>query len=198
MEIILATRNPSKALQIKELFDGSSIRVLTLDDVGVKGEAVEDGTTLKENARKKVMFVRERYVGNTWIMADDTGLFVHALNGEPGVQAAYWAGQDASTNEITAHALKEMKGLTDRSATFETIVAVLSPAGKEYFFSGEVKGTMQEVSRCEAQPKMPYSPLFQPHDSNKVWAEMTTEEENAISHRGIAFRKVREFLEQFV
>lgn len=198
MEIILATRNPSKALQIQEVFKDSSCKVLTLQDVGIKGEAVEDGVTLEENARKKVMFVREKSSGDRWIMADDTGLFVHGLNGEPGVQAAYWAGQHASTNEITTHALNEMKGLVDRGATFETVVIMLSPEGKEYFFSGKVEGIMQEVPRCELQPKMPYSPLFQPVGSNKVWAEMTTEEENAISHRGIAFRKVREFLEQFV
>ncbi len=195
MNIILATRNPSKTLQIQELFAGSPFQILSLNDAGIVGEAVEDGATLEENALKKIMFVYDKLSNKAWVMADDTGLFVHALDGEPGIQAAYWAGHNVPTEETTAHALKQMEGLEDRSAMFKTVVAMMSPEGETFFFSGEVEGVMQKAARLKPQPKMPYSPLFQPHGSTKVWAEMTTEEENAISHRGLAFRKVRAFLE---
>ncbi len=195
MEIVLATRNPSKAQQIMHMFEGSSINVLTLDDVGVVGDAIEDGNTLEENAMKKVIFTREQLGGTYWIMADDTGLFINALDGKPGIKAARWAGENATTDEITQHTLDQLQGATDRSATFRTVVAMMSPEGQEYYFDGEVKGVLLPERMAPAQPKMPYSPLFMPDGMNKVWAQMSVEEENAVSHRGKAFGATREFLE---
>ena len=198
MDIILSTRNPSKAVQIQGCFEGSSIKILTLDDVGISGEAIEDGKTLEENALKKALFAYEKSGKKAWVMSDDTGLFIRALNDEPGVYAARWAGESATTDEITEHAIKKLSGISDRRATFKTVVVVINPDGETMFFSGEVHGNMQETPRVKPQPKMPYSPLFQPEGSDKVWAEMSTEEENAISHRGIAFRQAREFLEKLI
>jgi XTP/dITP diphosphohydrolase len=191
MNIILSTRNPSKAEQIKAVFTSLPISVLTLSDRGIEGEAVEDGVTLEENSLKKALFAHRL---GEWAMADDTGLFIDALDGKPGVYAARWAGETATTDEITQYTLKQLQGITDRSATFKTTVSVISPNGKQFFFTGEVRGQLLDAPRTAPQPKMPYSPLFIPEGSNKVWAEMTTDEENAISHRGKAFRLVREFL----
>lgn len=191
MNIILSTRNPSKAEQIKAVFVGLPISVFTLSEAGIEGEAVEDGDTLEKNAMKKALFAHRP---GQWSMADDTGLFIGALNGRPGVYAARWAGETALTDEITAYTLNQLKGVTDRSATFSTTVALVSPVGEQKFFTGEVRGKLLETPRCKPQPKMPYSPLFMPDGSDKVWAEMTVEEENAISHRGKAFRLVREYL----
>ncbi len=128
-------------------------------------------------------------------MADDTGLFISALNGEPGIHAARWAGDTASTEEITRYCLKRLDGIVDRQATMETVVALISPEGEEYFFTGKIDGCLLDAQRTEPQPKMPYSGLFMPLGTDKVWAEMTIEEENAISHRGQAFRQVVAFLE---
>ncbi|HUQ30302.1 MAG TPA: non-canonical purine NTP pyrophosphatase [Candidatus Paceibacterota bacterium] len=194
MNLILSTRNPSKALQIKALFDGSPLSVRTLADAGIEGEAVEDGATLEENAAKKAWYAHEKSDKKSWTMADDTGIFIDALGGEPGVYSARWAG-DVSTEEITRYTLQRLEDATDRSATFRTVVVAVSPEGIEYTFAGEVRGTILTAPRVPPQPKMPYSPLFVPHGQDKVWAEMTTKEENAISHRGIAFRKARAFLE---
>ena len=195
MNIILSTRNPSKVDQIKPLFNNLTITVLTLDEVGIEGDTVEDGLTLEENATKKVMFVQERLKEPAWVMADDTGLFIPALGGAPGIHAARWAG-DVSTEEITQYTLDQLEGKTDRSARFETVAVVGSPEGKLFSFSGEVWGTLAESPKVKSQPKMPYSPLFSPNGMNKVWAEMTVEEENAVSHRGKAFRQVVAFLEK--
>lgn len=193
MEIILATRNPSKARQIQAVFSSSDIQVRTLDDVGIEGEAVEDGATLEENSFKKAWYAHERS-SDIWTMADDTGIFITALNGEPGINAATWAG-DVSTEEITAYCLKRLEGATDRSAVFRTIVVLISPTGEKHVFSGEVQGDILEASRLPPQPKMPYSPIFVPVGERLVWAEMALEYENTISQRGIAFRKARAFLE---
>jgi len=188
--IILSTRNPSKAEQIRALFGDVPLFVRTLSEMGIEGEAVEDGLSLEENAVKKARFaLRPGHLA----MADDTGLFIDALGGRPGVHAARWAG-DVSTEEITQYTLRQLEGVWDRGATFKTVVALVSPDGKERYFSGEVRGVILDAPRVPPQPKMPYSPIFVPEGSDKVWAEMTTEEENAISHRGKAFRLVRDYL----
>ncbi len=194
MKIILSTRNPSKAEQIQAMFTQSPIQVITLDEAGIEGDVEEDGATLEENALKKALFAYEHT--NTWSMADDTGLFIRALGGEPGIKAARWAGEDAATEEITAHTLKQLKGISDRSARFQTVVAVITPGGAHHFFSGEVHGHLLDAPRVKPQPKMPYSPIFIPEGTDVVWAQMSVEEENAISHRGKAFRAARIFLEE--
>lgn len=193
MNIILATRNPSKALQVQELFAGSQLTIQTLEQANIVGEAVEDGLTLEENALKKARFAHEEAPGS-WTMADDTGIFINALNGEPGIRSARWAG-DVSTDEITAYCLKRLEGTVDRAAIFKTVVALINPEGEEQVFTGEVSGTLLEAPRVPAHPKMPYSPLFVPDGETQCWAEMTTEHENEISHRGKAFAQVRSFLE---
>ena len=165
-----------------------------MDDAGIQGEAVEDGKTLEENALKKVKFAHDA-APNTWVMADDTGIFIDALGGIPGVDSAYWAGHGVPTEQFTQFIVDQMKGIENRSATFRTVVCLISPEGKERFFVGEVKGHLLESPRAVPQPKMPYSPLFVPEGENITWAEMTTEYENNISHRGKAFRQARDFLE---
>ncbi|MBI3458961.1 non-canonical purine NTP pyrophosphatase [Candidatus Azambacteria bacterium] len=194
IDIILSTRNPSKAEQIKAVFIGSSFNILTLDEVGIQGEAIEDSFTLKENSLKKALFARRP---GQWSMADDTGIFITVLNGAPGIRAARWAGETATTEEITLHTLKSLEDKTDRSAFFETVVALISPEGKEYFFNGKVVGRILKSPKLPPQPKMPYSAIFAPEGMDKVWAEMTIEEENNISHRGQAFKQAREFLENY-
>lgn len=195
MNIILSTTNPSKAEQIRAFFTNSEIKIKTLSEAGIKGEAIEDGDTLLENAKKKAKFAREHSGGTSWVMADDTGIFITALNGEPGVKSARWAGEGVSTESITEYCLNRLRDVTDRSATFKTVAVLISPSGSCYSFEGEVKGRLLEKARVRPQPKMPYSPLFVPDGTDKVWAEMTVEEENTISHRGKAFRQVVQFLE---
>ena len=196
MKIILSTRNPSKAEQIKMIFYGLPVSILTLSETDIEGEAIENSSTLKDNALKKAKYAHDFAPSGCWAMADDTGLFINALNGEPGVRSARWSGENATTNEITQYCLARLKGIDDRSAFFKTVVALVAPDGQTCFFDGEVNGILLDHPRTSPQPKMPYSPLFVPVGSHKVWAEMTVEEENSISHRGKAFRKARNFLEK--
>ena len=198
MNIILSTRNPSKAEQIKAVFAGMPISILTLSEANISGDAIEDGKTLKENTLKKARYAMGYAKQGGWAMADDTGLFIHALNGEPGIESARWIGKYVSTEETMRYCLKRLDGIQDRSAYFETAVALISPKGEEYFFDGRVQGKLIEYPRVQPQKNMPYSPLFQPDVSNKTWAEMTIEEENKISYRGKAFLQVRQFLEKLI
>ena len=194
MKIVLSTRNPSKMEQIKEVFALSPVTVLDLDDVGVEGQGIEDGETLEHNALKKALFVHE-HRPDLWAMADDTGIFIDALDGKPGVHTAGWTGGNEDTERWTEWILEQLKEKDDRSATFETVVAIISPEGSRHLFAGKVHGVLLREPKTKPQRRMPYSPIFVPDGHNKVWAEMTLAEENSISHRGKAFRKARAFLE---
>jgi len=194
MKIVLSTNNPSKAEQIKAVFTDSSISILTLADAGIEGGGIEDGTSLEENALKKAMFVHQQ-CSSVWSMADDTGIFINALNGAPGVNTSEWSGGNKETEKFAQWILKQLENFSDRSATFKTVVAIVTPEGRQHFFTGEVRGKILRAPRVKPQPKMPYSSIFMPDGTDKVWAEMTVEEENKISHRGKAFQQVRQFLE---
>lgn len=197
MEVIISTRNPSKLVQIRALVAGSPLALLTLDDVGIEGSAVEDTSdtaTLLGNASRKARFAYERSDKTRWVLADDTGLFIRALGGKPGVNAAVWGGEELATEDRTRHCLAQLDGVSDRRALFRTIVFTISPDGLEHVFDGAVEGKMRTAPRVPPQPKMPYSCLFVPNGEDRSWAEMTTEQENELSHRGIAFRKAVSFL----
>ncbi|MBI3442872.1 MAG: non-canonical purine NTP pyrophosphatase [Candidatus Sungbacteria bacterium] len=193
MDIILSTRNHSKVEQIKALLRGLDVTIKSLDEAEIAGEAVEDGTTLDENAFKKAMFAWEHTRG--WAMADDTGLFIDALGGRPGIHAARWAGREAKTEDIMNFTLEQLRDVPTgkRTATFMTMAVVVSPDGASRIFSGSVSGTLSTEPRTTCQPDMPYSAIFIPDGQEKVWAQMSVDEENAISHRGRAFRQVRDF-----
>ncbi|MDB5194603.1 MAG: deoxyribonucleotide triphosphate pyrophosphatase [Parcubacteria group bacterium] len=195
MDIVLATQNTSKIVQILPMFEGSPINLFSMSHVEIKGKAPENGKNLRENALEKAQYAFDRAPFRIRTMADDTGLFIDGLKGKPGHHAARWAGEKATTEEITAYTLMRLRGAENRRATFKTVVAVITLEGIPHFFQGEVRGTILEEPQCAPQPDMPYSPIFLPDGQTKVWAEMTTEEENAISHRGIAFRAARKFLE---
>lgn len=196
MDIILSSRNRSKVEQIREIFKDSRFNIISLDDTDIQGEAIEDGLNLLENARKKANYAFDRSSGGVWVIADDTGLFITALGGAPGIKLARWAGETASTDDITQFTLKKLEGHTDRSAVFKTTVVLVNPLGEEYVFAGKCHGTLLDYPKVPAQPDMPYSPLFVPNGLKKVWAEMTAVEENLVSHRGMAFRKAKKWLEE--
>ncbi len=198
MQVILATRNKTKVGQIRGVFEDSGIEIVTMEEVGIEGDPVEDADTLFGNALKKVKFVREHSLAPVapWVIADDTGLFIRALGGEPGVRSARWAGEHATTRYIMAYTLAVLSEKTDRFATFKTAVVVLAPSGSAHFFEGSVDGEILRSPQAPFQPKMPYSGIFLPAGRSKVLAEMSVEEENQISHRGIAFRKALDFLER--
>ncbi len=194
MKIILSTRNPSKAEQIRAMFAGSSVSIVSLDEAGIEGQGIEDGNTLEENALKKAMFVYQQNP-DVWAMADDTGIFIDALDDKPGVHTADWYGESKETEQITHWVLEQLKNIDNRSATFRTVVAIVSPDGKHNFFTGEVRGTILQTPKGKTEPHMPYGSIFIPDETDKTFAQMSLEEKNTFSHRGKAFRQARIFLE---
>lgn len=194
--LIVASRNPSKTSQIIPLLSDLPIPVVSLDKTPIKGEAEEDGLTLDENASKKALYVHERSKG--WTVADDTGFFIDALNGLPGIKAARWAGEGMSTEDIMHFTLDALKDVPvgKRTACFRTVAVLVSPSGVRTSFVGEVRGTILTAPRMACQPMMPYSAIFVPDGQPKVWAQMSIAETNEISHRAKAFRQVHDFLKR--
>lgn len=194
MRLIFATHNPEKVKEIKAILRGLDFEVASAEEAGVMEEAVEDGQTLEENALKKARFVAEKT--GEWAVADDTGIGIDALGGEPGVYSARYAGVGASAEELVRFVLGKISHVPEeaRTATFTTVVALVSPKGEHWTFEGKVAGRVAGVPRGTPRPRLPYDVVFIPEGHARTFAEMTDVEKNAISHRGKAFRKFKEFL----
>ncbi|MBO4406559.1 MAG: RdgB/HAM1 family non-canonical purine NTP pyrophosphatase [Clostridia bacterium] len=187
-ELIFATNNPHKLQEVRAIFEGSDVRILSLGDVGCVHETVEDGATFYENARKKAREIAE-LLGKPAV-ADDTGLVIKALNGAPGVYSARFAPE----GKRCARVLAEMEGKDDREAYFETCVVCVFPDGSEIAESARVPGHITRERRGENN--FGYDPVFFCDELGKTYAEMTMEEKNGCSHRGRAFRKFKEALDK--
>jgi len=188
-EIIFATANNNKALEIQHLL-GSSVRLLTLKDVDLYENIPETGITLKENAALKAHYVVERK--GLPCFADDTGLEVAALNGEPGVYSARYAGEPANDEKNIQLSLEKLQGMPVRSARFVTYICYIDANGVEHYFTGELVGTIT-LERV-GDGGFGYDPIFKPYGSELTLAQMTLDEKNRISHRAIAFRQLVQFL----
>jgi len=200
MKIIFATHNPGKLKEIRAILSDLGIAVIGAEEAGVDQEPLENGATFAENALLKARFVLERAKEKAWVMADDSGLCIHALNDAPGVFSSRWAGEDADAEVLVPHTLEELKDVPaeKRTAWFETTVALISPEGQEWTFNGKVDGTIAFTPKGEPRPKLPYDTIFIPRNFSKTFAEMTDEEKNSLSHRGEAFRKLKYFVRKNV
>lgn len=168
---------------------GNAFHLLTLEDIGCREELPETSGTIPGNAMQKARFVWDRY--HIPCFADDSGLEVDALDGRPGVDSAYYAGPQRDHDANMDRVLKELASETDRGAQFRSVIALRLPDG-EWTFEGIVRGRILE--RRKGTGGFGYDPLFLPDGFNKTLAEMTMEEKNQISHRGIAVRKLAIFL----
>jgi len=194
-KLLLATGNSHKVFEIQALF-GDSLSVISLRDLGYSGDIPENQPTLEGNAREKAEWVFQRY--GLPCLADDTGLEVAALGGRPGVYSARYAGETDKAFQSGANIaklLKEMSGITDRTARFRTVLAYADPQGVIRFFEGTVCGKIAETSGGSAG--FGYDPVFIPEGFTQSFAEMTPEEKNEISHRGRAIQAFAEWLQLF-
>lgn len=187
IDIVLATHNKDKQAELSKALNSKDVNILSLEDFPHIGEIIEDGETLEENA-----FIKAHTVyGITGLpsISDDTGLEVDALNGEPGVYSARYAGEDCSYMDNVNKILKNMSKvpLDLRSAQFKTVIAFVSNK-MELVSEGSVKGLITK------EPKgiggFGYDPVFYVPEMMKTFAEMTMEEKNKISHRGQATRNI--------
>lgn len=188
MKLVFATANRNKAIEVEKLVP-EHIRVMTLEDAGITEEIPETAPTIAGNALQKAKYVVEKCRLNCF--ADDTGLEVEALNGEPGVYSARYAGEEKNADANMNKLLEKLEGTENRNAQFKTVIALLIN-GKEYLFEGIVKG---KISRAKHGEKgFGYDPVFIPEGYDKTFAEMELEQKNTISHRAIAVKKLVDFL----
>ena len=190
MKLVFASNNAHKLVEVKAKLP-TSFEVLSLKDVLGDVEIIEDGITLEENAAIKARYVYKKTGLNCF--ADDTGLEIAALNGEPGVYSARYAGEDCSFDDNINKVLLNLKNAEDRSAKFRTVICLIID-GKESLFVGEVEGVMTEDKR--GGDGFGYDPIFLPDGFSETFSEMSLEHKNQISHRGRAVEKLVDRLTQ--
>ena len=188
MKLVFATNNAHKLHEIQKLLDGS-IELMSLNDIGCDEDIPENQDTLEGNAAEKSFFIYNKYGVNCF--ADDTGLEIEALNGEPGVYSARYAGEERNAESNMNLVLNKLSKIKNRKARFRTVISLVID-GHETQFEGVVDGRILEEKL--GTTGFGYDPIFQPEELNLSFAQMSLDEKNKISHRGRAVQKLVEYL----
>lgn len=193
LEILFATRNPGKVKEFREMLSGLPVIIRTLEEFPGAPEVEEDGESFEENALKKARILC-RWFGGI-VVADDSGLEVHALGGAPGVCSARYAGPGASDEENNRKLLSAMAGVApaERKARFRCLLAMVHPDGREWLFEGSCEGSI--ASEIRGTHGFGYDPLFLLPEEGKTFAEIRPEVKNMVSHRARAMAKLRKALQ---
>lgn len=188
MKLVFATNNLNKLSEIRSLVP-EGIDILSLKDINCNEDLPETNPTLEENALQKAKYVFDNYGFNC--LADDTGLEINALGGEPGVYSARYAGEECLAENNINKVLLKLEGQENRKANFRTVIALILDQ-KQMLFEGECKGVItQSKSGVEG---FGYDPIFRPAGYERTFAEMHKNEKGKISHRGKAVKKLVDFL----
>lgn len=194
-KLILSSSNPHKIDELRSILRGLPVEVISKSEAGFGDlEVVEDGDTLEANAKKKALAMAER--SSEIILADDTGLFVDALDGAPGVYSARFAGEECSYVENNKKLLSALSTIAEgkRTAHFETVIAIVWEDGSVQTVEGRCDGAIGYEPRGDNG--FGYDPLFIVKGTDRTFAQMKDEEKNQISHRANALRKLREVFEK--
>jgi len=188
MKLVFATNNKNKILEVQQMIP-STIEIISLESISCFEEIPETAATIEENARMKANYVTEKYGYDCF--ADDTGLEVESLNGEPGVFSARYAGEQRSSEDNMNKLLDALSNETNRNAQFKTVIA-LNLNGKQHLFTGIAKGkiTLEKTGN----QGFGYDPIFKPEGFTETFAQLSLEEKGAISHRGKATEQLIAFL----
>jgi XTP/dITP diphosphohydrolase len=189
MKLCFATNNAHKLSEVKSLFD-AKFQIASLQDIGCSEELAETTGTISGNSNQKAEYVYTNYKVDCF--ADDSGLEVEALNNEPGVDSAIYAGPQRSHDDNIELLLKNLAGIENRTARFITVITLIV-LGKQFQFEGVLSGRILNERRGNGG--FGYDPIFVPDGYNKTLAQMTMEEKNRISHRAKAIEKLVSFLE---
>jgi XTP/dITP diphosphohydrolase len=185
--IVLATRNQGKIAEFKTLVADFDVEIKSLNDFGPIPRVEEDGLTFEDNAVKKARFTAK--VLGLPALADDSGLMVAALEGEPGVYSARYAGPEATDEENNLKLLRALEGIASREAAFMCVIALAVPRGPALVYEARCEGLITE--RLTGSMGFGYDPLFYYPPEKKTFAEMSAEEKNRVSHRGKAMRELK-------
>jgi XTP/dITP diphosphohydrolase len=188
-KLVFATNNSNKLKEIqKAILD---FQIVGLKEMGIKEDIPETGHTLKENALQKAEYIYNKTGLNCF--ADDTGLEIESLENKPGVYSARYAGELCSAEDNINKVLLELNGKSNRKAIFKTVIALILNKNI-YYFNGQVEGVI--LNNRTGTDGFGYDPIFKPNGFDSSFAEMSLEQKNQISHRGIAVRKLIEFFNQ--
>lgn len=188
MQLVFASNNLNKIKEIQNILKGS-IQLLSLEEIGCYEEIPETADTIEGNAILKANYVTQKYGYDCF--ADDTGLEVNALNGEPGVYSARYAGEQRNAEDNMNKLLNALEDKNDRRAQFKTVIA-LNIKGEQHLFAGIAKG---EITLYKSGNQgFGYDPLFQPENYNETFAELSSDIKNKISHRAKATQQLIDFL----
>ena len=188
MKIVFATNNPNKLKEIQSLIP-KEIEIISLKEIGCNEDIPETGDTLKANAFQKAQYIKDNF--NYDCFADDTGLEIDELNGDPGVYSARYAGPERNANANMNKILNELKGKKNRKAQFRTAIALILK-GEEHLFEGKVEGYISKDK--QGNEGFGYDPIFIPENNTRSFAQMSMQEKGAISHRGRAVNKLVAYL----
>ncbi|MDB1941787.1 XTP/dITP diphosphatase [Clostridium tertium] len=201
-KLIIASNNQGKINEIKKVLNDMPINVFSLKDIGLDIDVEEDGITFEENAKKKSEEIYKELIkrgeSNFIVMSDDSGLEVEYLNGEPGVYSARYAGEHGNDKKNNEKLLLNLKGVSydNRSARFVCQLALINDKNIYKSVTGTVNGYILEEER--GYDGFGYDPLFLYEPLNKTFAELTIDEKNDISHRGIALKKISAVIKAFL
>lgn len=187
-QLVFATNNAHK-LQEVQAKAGDKIKLLSLDDINCHDDIAETGLTFNENASIKSQYIYKLY--NLNCFGDDSGLEIDALNNEPGIYSARYAGKHGDHEANMDKVLDKLRGVANRKARFRTVISLIWN-GEEHFFEGTVPGTIR-TERCGSEG-FGYDPIFQPDGYDITFAEMSMDKKNSISHRGRAVDQLITFL----
>ena len=194
MKIIFATGNSNKMREIREIYGDLGYEILSMKEAGIDVDIVEDGKTFEENAMIKARAVSEAYDGDAVVLADDSGLVVDALGGEPGIYSARYLGEDTPYSEKNRVIIERLSGVPkdERSARFVCAIAAVFPDGHTAVKRGTIEGYIGYEPAGEHG--FGYDPIFYVDEYGCSTAQMSPEQKNAISHRGSALRMMKEEL----
>lgn len=201
-KLILASNNQKKIKEMKEILKSMPVEVKSLKDENINIEVEEDGMTFEENARKKAQeiyrFLFERGEQDFIVLADDSGLMVDYLNGEPGIYSARYAGDHGNDEKNNQKLLYKLEGVPveDRNAKFICQLAIIDSKGKYHKITGEAKGHI--LKELNGEGGFGYDPIFFYGPLNKTFAQLTSDEKNKISHRGMAMKQFKEIIEDLI
>ena len=190
IEIVFASNNKNKIAEIQQLLP-STISILSLEDIGCFEDIPETSDTIEGNAILKANYVTEKFGLDCF--ADDTGLEIVALNGEPGVYSARYAGEQKDANDNMNKVLHNLQSQKNRSAQFKTVIT-LNYKGQQKSFTGIVKGAITEEK--SGDKGFGYDPIFKPTGYEETFAELSAATKNKISHRGLATQQLISFLNE--
>ncbi len=202
MKIVFATGNENKVVEIRAIFQDLNAQITTMAQEGIDIDIEENGTSFRENAGIKAECVAEalKKAGTTdvIVMADDSGLVIDALNGEPGIYSARYLGHDTSYHEKNGDLIRRLQGVPEekRTARFVCAVAAVLPDGRKLVAEETMEGRIGYEEK--GANGFGYDPIFYLPEKGKYSAELAPEEKNAISHRGKALRKMRELLNESI